>query len=160
MSIKISELPQATSVGSSDIVPIVQGGTTKQATAGMMNLDVYSTTEQRVGTWIDGKPLYRKVYQCTAPVVSSNGTWASAEYDLDTNFDYGFVQTAIITDTANQYLTTPFITNGGFILKAYIGVVGYGDNTHRLSIVSNYTGANNRTVYAVVCYTKTTDSAS
>lgn len=37
MSIKISELPQATSVGSSDIVPIVQGGTTKQATAGMIN---------------------------------------------------------------------------------------------------------------------------
>ena len=36
MSIKISELPQATSVGSSDIVPIVQGGTTKQATAGMI----------------------------------------------------------------------------------------------------------------------------
>lgn len=37
MSIKISELPQATSVGSSDIVPIVQGGTTKQATAGIIN---------------------------------------------------------------------------------------------------------------------------
>lgn len=36
MSIKISELPQATSVGSSDIVPIVQDGTTKQATAGMI----------------------------------------------------------------------------------------------------------------------------
>ena len=35
-NIKISELPQATSVGTSDIVPIVQGGTTKQATAGMI----------------------------------------------------------------------------------------------------------------------------
>lgn len=35
-NIKISELPQAISVGSSDIVPIVQGGTTKQATAGMI----------------------------------------------------------------------------------------------------------------------------
>lgn len=23
---------------------------------------VYSTTEKRVGTWIDGKPLYRKTY--------------------------------------------------------------------------------------------------
>ncbi len=32
MSIKISELPQATSVGSNDVIPIVQSGTTKQAT--------------------------------------------------------------------------------------------------------------------------------
>ena len=24
--------------------------------------DIYSTTERRVGTWIDGKPLYRKVF--------------------------------------------------------------------------------------------------
>lgn len=33
MSIKISELPEATSVNPSDIIPIVQGGTTKKATA-------------------------------------------------------------------------------------------------------------------------------
>jgi len=25
-------------------------------------LNEYSTTEQRIGTWIDGKPLYRKMY--------------------------------------------------------------------------------------------------
>lgn len=24
--------------------------------------DVYSTEEKRIGTWVDGKPLYRKVY--------------------------------------------------------------------------------------------------
>lgn len=38
MSIKISELPEATSVGSSDIVPIVQGGTTKKITANTLLL--------------------------------------------------------------------------------------------------------------------------
>ena len=26
-------------------------------------LDVYSTTEQRIGTWADGKPVYRKVFK-------------------------------------------------------------------------------------------------
>lgn len=36
MSIKISELPSASSVGSSDVIPIVQEGTTKKATAGMI----------------------------------------------------------------------------------------------------------------------------
>jgi len=27
----------------------------------------YSTTEQKIGTWIDGKPLYKKTYICTSP---------------------------------------------------------------------------------------------
>lgn len=26
------------------------------------SLDIYSTEEKRIGTWIDGKPLYRKTY--------------------------------------------------------------------------------------------------
>lgn len=30
-----------------------------------INMDVYTTTETRIGTWIDGKPLYRKVYTKT-----------------------------------------------------------------------------------------------
>lgn len=30
-------------------------------------LETYSTTEQRIGTWIDGKPLYRKVVNVTMP---------------------------------------------------------------------------------------------
>lgn len=29
--------------------------------------EVYSTEETRIGTWIDGKPLYRKVFQVTCP---------------------------------------------------------------------------------------------
>ena len=28
------------------------------------NKEIYSTEEQRIGTWIDGKTLYRKVYDC------------------------------------------------------------------------------------------------
>lgn len=34
--------------------------------------DNYSTTEQIVGTWIDGKPIYRKVIQCGALPNSAN----------------------------------------------------------------------------------------
>lgn len=45
MSIKISELPQATSVSSNDIVPIVQGGTTKRATKEMMFPTIASTID-------------------------------------------------------------------------------------------------------------------
>lgn len=34
--------------------------------------NVYSTTEQVVGTWIDGKPIYRKVFSGTTPSSSTN----------------------------------------------------------------------------------------
>lgn len=32
--------------------------------------EVYSTNEQVIGTWIDGKPLYRKVIQGTTPAMN------------------------------------------------------------------------------------------
>lgn len=35
------------------------------------NKNIYSTSETRIGTWIDGKPLYRKVYNLTS-MPSSN----------------------------------------------------------------------------------------
>ena len=34
----------------------------------------YSTTEQVVGTWIDGKPIYEKTYSITAPSVVDTST--------------------------------------------------------------------------------------
>jgi hypothetical protein len=34
------------------------------------NREVYSTSEQRIGTWIDGKPLYRKTIKYTTPNTS------------------------------------------------------------------------------------------
>lgn len=39
--------------------------------------EVYSAEETRIGTWIDGKPLYRRVYQITTP---AEDTGESAYY--------------------------------------------------------------------------------
>ena len=48
MSIKISELPQASTVNNTDVIPIVQGGTTKKAPAGLIRptiaTDISSTS--------------------------------------------------------------------------------------------------------------------
>lgn len=35
--------------------------------------EIYSTEERRIGTWIDGKPLYRKVFLATVP--TGTNTW-------------------------------------------------------------------------------------
>ncbi len=107
---KISELPIATTTNGTDVVPIVQEGTTKQTTVGDMvaigggvpqgtivqydgdtipagyeevnGYENYSTTEQKVGTWIDGRPIYQKVI-----TLSDLPSTAGTAKDFDTGYN-------------------------------------------------------------------------
>lgn len=45
-------------------------------------LDIYSTQEVRIGTWIDGKPLYRKTYH--AEITTKTGEFQY--FTLDSSF--------------------------------------------------------------------------
>lgn len=105
------------------------------------DLTTYSTTEQVVGTWIDGKPLYRKVYKETKNVTSYSLTPPS---NVNTYVNIEIMQqddsNAWIKDyawsTSNDYLRV-FITNAGIQV--------------RTSKTSTYTH------WIIVEYTKTTD---
>lgn len=103
MSKKISELTSAVSITGTEEVPIVQSGETKKATVDLLrppiateitssstntevagakavydnSLETYSTTEQRVGTWIDGKPIYKITYVFTFPLAQTTGEWTT-----------------------------------------------------------------------------------
>lgn len=161
MSIKISELPSATSVGANDYIPIVQGGTTKKATGGM--LENYSTNEQRVGTWIDGKPLYRKVFQITTiPQVTTDGTVASSDGGLiDNNTTFAFIENAFAISDSNTIPSTiqtlPYINNSGRQLKCQVSA---SSRKLHVYLISNGTVYNNYyKVIVSVLYTKTTDTA-
>ena len=103
----------------------------------------YSTNEKVIGKWIDGKPLYRKVY-----------TQASKNnIDLSSlNFDFIELEyTHIIVGTASTYIRTPYFRNN----TDYFDVVL--TNTS-LSIETNNASVRNWTV--IIKYTKTTDTAS
>ena len=45
-------------------------------------LNVYSTTEQVIGKWIDGKTLYRKVFTDTMPNCTSDGTLVTKQVNI------------------------------------------------------------------------------
>lgn len=47
------------------------------------SLDAYSTEEQVIGTWVDGKPLYRKVVQYTLTATSGYPTVDTGIRDID-----------------------------------------------------------------------------
>ena len=100
----------------------------------------YSTSEQRIGTWIDGKPLYRKVY-------SQN---TKSNIDLSSlNFDFIEIEyTHMVVGTSNIYTRTPYYSNSNDYFNITL------TNTS-LSIQTNNTTIRNWTV--IIKYTKTTD---
>ncbi len=111
------------------------------------SLNTYSTSEQRIGTWINNKPLYRKVFTFTTP---SNDD----DYIINTGLSmdkiikvYGGIAGASGGVTPIPYAiwfgTTPYYTT--FRVSAnkiyYKGSSAYG----------------NTSAYAIIEYTKTTD---
>lgn len=115
----------------------------------------YSTSEQVVGTWIDGKPLYQKCVTFTS--TTSTDTWYSA-CTLGT--------TCIIRDaklwmntSANIYRPLPWMDVEG---SAKVGVrylINYTTNGtlgFRVS-ATNADTFTSKSCYAILRYTKTTD---
>lgn len=121
----------------------------------------YSTTERRIGTWIDGKPLYRKVIQTTTPTVTTNGTSAWQQVVMQ-NVKFGRVTDCqMLSNVTNGTLLSPITRStlaaglNQFISVSFVN--NTSNNTGVFQIESSSTTYNNRTVYAVIEYTKTTD---
>ena len=112
-----------------------------------INENKYSTEEQLVGTWIDGKPLYQKTLVKTGGV-NTNTTYFNDELP---NVDY------------IQKISASFNTNTARYETEYTNI-----NDDKLQLIVNatdnvggvFTLFKNRTVsemYVTVQYTKTTD---
>ncbi len=112
------------------------------SSTGSSSLDVYSTEETRIGTWIDGKPLYRKVISYNLPSTQ------------DEEFDSG------IKDLDKLVSATGYVNrlDGGQDaipnVYYYIAHLGTSNNFH-ISIYTNYYYGAQTTI--IVEYTKTTD---
>jgi hypothetical protein len=109
----------------------------------------YSTTETVIGTWIDGRPLYRKV------VDTLTGTGGNNSFNLttvvDSNIDRCLHLDAVIWSSTSTGLIPPYNTSSQDYFRAFVG----GSNVLTLSLGSAYTS----TVQfrCVFYYTKTTD---
>lgn len=99
-STKISDLTSATSLTGAEEIPIVQTGTTKKTTVGDIKSENYSTTEQRVGTWIDGKPLYRRTIYKDNQTFSTSGSYVTTLQDIDNLCSINYWTGVIINGTA------------------------------------------------------------
>ena len=111
------------------------------------NFNKYSTTEEVVGTWIDGKPIYRKTF--------NNISITSSEYSVIS------IATGLTIDNLIN-ISGYLVNNGRWIVTlnsmdtqyANMARVSYDKQTSSLElIVQNWTG----TATVTIEYTKTTD---
>lgn len=111
--------------------------------------EIYSTEETRIGTWIDGKPLYRRV--CTFT------TDSSADNVIMEDFDFSEIDNLVSGKGAMRVGTT-----SGYVLPAIIGSSGvsftfdiYGG---KIRYSNNSPVYKNKPTTLIFEYTKTTDT--
>lgn len=112
-------------------------------------LNTYSTTETRIGVWIDGKPIYRKVIDCggLTNATTKNVNHGISNMDTVTNF-----MLIAKNPTANTWIPIPYTnkSNATYQVDVYISntqfVISCGDNKTAYTLSK-----------AIIEYTKTTD---
>ena len=101
----------------------------------------YSTDEQIIGTWIDGKPLYQKTINFPSNITLSSSDWSYVSYSDAVNID--------------------LIINGFILRHAHRGKldanVGVQSANGRLIIRTTYEVAVTTNDYITLQYTKATD---
>lgn len=113
----------------------------------------YSTEETVIGTWIDGKPLYRKVYLCKTP---SSNTAADVADITDLNYETLTNLYSIIGNYMASNISTCYSASG---FHAITSLSSSADG--RLHIRMNvYNAFYNMDATVIIEYTKTTDEAT
>lgn len=110
---------------------------------------IYSTEEQQIGTWIDGKPIYRKA----RPISLKNNT-------SNQQFDIGLTDVDVVTDL--RVIIRRSTTSTGWFVSNYMttgGSVSCGIRLDYLLWVSvlTFNDIAGQPAFAIVEYTKTTD---
>lgn len=128
-----------------------------------LNPNVYSTSEQRIGTWIDGKPLYQCTFSGTTGtmanpgdfdrVVTTHANLTSFNIDKVAKFDY-VLQSA--NDTATSSTMFSVINNNTVCMKGYNAIYLNLENTTEItSDVGKW--FMDKPFVVTIQYTKTTD---
>lgn len=123
---------------------------------GMGNGDVYSTDETRIGTWIDGKPIYRKTIKVTNP---------STQHDLNiTAGSWQSVTDISIPETIDALIKVDFYRSDASHIGDLRTPVNIGANTYfgpqssgALNVYASAAISITYFVGIVIEYTKTTD---
>lgn len=110
--------------------------------------EVYSTEETRIGTWIDGKPLYRRVIESTTPATSGVMTNAITASVVDTLVSF---RCSVKASDGSRAMSTWFYDVSHYF-TAWVHPYG-------IYVVLADPSVQNRPCTTILEYTKTTDQA-
>lgn len=99
--------------------------------------EVYSTEETRIGTWIDGKPIYRKVFSGTSGANETSTQFGTVENLSEVVHMYGKIHHTYI----NGYVSIPEsnaeLQQIGYVLYIYIGNIALSNQP--FTVIAEYT---------------------
>lgn len=116
-------------------------------------LNTYSTNELKIGTWIDGKPIYRKVIQFTTATTETDLTIDVSSLNIDRLVKLDGTN-GTNTDTRPINFLIMFGTTPYYVSARYSGASG--NNPDRV-LVKCSTAYGGLLSYLILEYTKTTD---
>lgn len=133
---------------------------TKTTDTPVANNNTYSTDEIITGkTWIDGKPIYRKVVTTSFPNVATDKTMVSKSVNLSelgiSNIDTPLTLQAIYANGSSLYVKSPTTIPSIYSIGDYVIDISFSKT--ELILNSNAQSYNGRTATCILEYTKTTD---
>lgn len=115
------------------------------------NKDIYSTAETRIGNWIDGKPLYRKVITGTIDASNTAGTYKETYITYGNNVDETVdLKISATINTLNRKVFLPYTFQDN---SSRIYLNSYGSNQAQFSNNTTYSAS----VTIIALYTKITE---
>lgn len=115
------------------------------------NLEVYSTEERRIGTWIDGKPLYQKSIFGN---LSSDNSWNTIELGIQ-NLKHILKHDFYFDNATKQKYKAPYYENASYYVLYCVEDIEIGATTGNLKMLQN--GFSSNAFRLEIKYTKTID---
>lgn len=150
---RIKKVKQTTPIQAEVVDSLDGNSTTNAPSVRAVNdglLDKYSAEEQRIGTWIDGKPLYRKTVGFTTG--SSTDTWSTISGLTNINDIPYYSGYIYMSDTETFLVPSPNANNCPYF--------SINKSSHTLREAHTNNTCNNKTCVITFNYTKTTDTVS
>lgn len=118
--------------------------------------DIYSTEETRIGTWINRKPLYRRVCTATSPSSVKDAN----QYVMSLGYDVALVSVSgTITSSAGASVQLPSLGCVGTNCQIYAGLPDVRADG-KIYMGVHHTNYTSQPITFTLKYTKTTDQAT
>lgn len=145
--IEVEQTGQDIQLKTTTPISTLEGGISDNANniQNIINGEKYLTTEVNTGkTWIDGKSIYRRIYQKTSTAATEN-------IDIDDwNVDFVCLFVPLLYDPTNRQFDTNYYVNSNDYLRALTRVYN-----SKFTITVQRGNSNSRILTVIMEYTKT-----